>query len=153
MLGESPHEVVARKSPPGTPSTKLRNTRTQEAESYGENAPYPTPWGQHWRKLETCPHQRTEGDLMQCGTFRRGKQVLTEAAWAKSARSPWLLMLMFLVSLDGNSIDVQQMSNWPIKITGRQLETHACCPENLSLTYVGHTDVPLNIRSLSGISF
>ena len=26
-----------------------------------------------------------------------------------------------LVSLDGNSIDVQQMSNWPIRITGRQL--------------------------------
>ena len=36
MLGESPHGVVARKCPPGTPSTKLRNTRTQEAESYGE---------------------------------------------------------------------------------------------------------------------
>lgn len=36
MLGESPHRVVARKSPPGTPSTKLRNMRTQEAESYGE---------------------------------------------------------------------------------------------------------------------
>ena len=36
MLGESPHRVVAWKSPPGTPSTKLRNTRTQEAEFYGE---------------------------------------------------------------------------------------------------------------------
>lgn len=46
---------------------------------------------------------------MQRGTFRRGKQVLTEAAQAKSARSPWLPML--LVSLEGNSSDVQQMSN------------------------------------------
>lgn len=46
---------------------------------------------------------------MQCGTFRRGKQVLTEAAQAKSAWSPWLLML--LVSLEGNSTHVEQMSN------------------------------------------
>ena len=150
MLGESPHKVVARKFPQG-PWAQSWGTQGLRKLNPMRNAPYPTPWGQHWRKLETCPHQRTEGDLMQCGTFRRGKQVLTEAARAKSAWSPRLPTL--LVSLEGNSIDVQQMSNWPIKITGRQLETHACCPENLSLTYVGHTDVPLNIRSLSGISF
>ena len=41
MLGESPHGVVARKCPPGTPSTKLRNTRTQEAESYGDPILHP----------------------------------------------------------------------------------------------------------------
>ena len=102
------------------------------------SAPCPTPWGQHWRKLERCPRQRTEGDPMQHGTFRRGKQVLTEAAQAKSAWSPWLPML--LVSLEGNSSDVQQMSNWPIKSTGRQLETHTCRPENLSFICAGVTD-------------
>ena len=129
--------VVARKSPQGPRAQSWGTWGLRKLNPMG-SAPCPTPWGQHWRKLERCPRQRTEGDPMQRGTFRRGKQVLTEAAQAKSAWSPWLPML--LVSLEGNSSDVQQMSNWPIKSTGRQLETHTCCPENLSLICAGVTD-------------
>lgn len=147
MLGVNP-QVIAKDIhlPPVNSSNELRNTRNQEIKIHWYIFPF---------RVRSTPPPILHSEVTALGeeTQEDAHIGLWSETWFFKGKSKYERYYMNQVCLElpllsddfalwlGNTIDVWQMSNIPINITGKLVKAHTFCPENLFLMHISLVDI------------
>lgn len=145
MLGVNP-QVIAKDIhlPPVNSSIELRNTRNQEIKIH---------WHIFLFEEHSTSHSASEATALGAETQEDAHIDLWSETWFFKGKSKYESYYMNQVCLElpllsddfalwlGNTIDVWQMSNMPINITGKLAKAHTFCPENLFLMHISLVDI------------